>query len=205
MYSFINNSMCKRKAYLSNNKNDFFPNTAFHMRPYFSSLSFSSFPLPVFSSFVRCFLSLSFSRRMKFLRTFVAKRESAFIDRSQNDLAHVSYSSWRSGVGGLDFPSSSRAISSLFSARRGAARRNATRRDATQCGQHPSIAAAPRTALALAVVDSCTRLIDELFLPCRASKATHGVARSVGYFFFHNAINRSLDQSSCWSLLIKSR
>lgn len=88
--------MCKKKAYIYQMRRVI----SFSILPFICApvshhylFPLSSFPLPVFSSTVRCFLSLSFSPHTKFLRTFVAKRESAFIDRLQNDLAHISYSS----------------------------------------------------------------------------------------------------------------
>lgn len=120
------------------------------------SLSLLPLTLPSFSSSIYQFLSpsplpafsLSLSLRMPSSFAPWSRSVSAFIDRSQNDLAHVSYSSWRSGVGGLDFsslPPSLPPFRTIFSSfPRGATRRDATRRGSTRCGQHPSTAATPR-------------------------------------------------------------
>lgn len=150
-----------------------------------ASLSLSLYLLPPLSFLSLYSYPFSFSPHVKFLRTLVASHESAFY-RSQNDLAHVSYSSWRSGVG-PDFPSPRFSLFFL-----------ATRHDSTLrvCGQHPSAAVTTTTTTATAAVAStfaastttaatatfrvvrgrrlaAVRLIDEL--SCE-SKATRGVA-----------------------------
>lgn len=110
---------------------------------------------PTFSFSVCRFLSLSpFLSVRKVPSHLGRKGKSAFIDRSRNDLAHVSYSSWRSGVGRLDFPSPSLRIESQFSLFF-----LATRCDATQLGADsiPRRDVPSCSALALAVVDSHAR------------------------------------------------
>lgn len=106
------------------------------------SLSLLPLSLPSFWSSIYRFLSpspLSLSPSPHTPSSFApwSRSVSAFIDRSQNDLAHVSYSSWRSGVGGLDFSSLSpfRAIFSSFP--RGGTRRDATRTASLRCRDDP--------------------------------------------------------------------
>jgi len=92
--------------------------------PFSPSLSFLR---PSFSLSLSLSLSPSLSTPSSFAPWM--QSVSAFIDRSQNDLAHVSYSSWRSGVGGLDFslPAALSCNFLFFSSRRDATQLNSMR------------------------------------------------------------------------------
>lgn len=124
----------------------------------------SSFPLPVFSFTVHCFLSLFLSLRTwsSFAPLSRSARARLSIDCRTTSLTSPTPPEGQESAGWI-FPPPPAQFPLFFPC--DAVRRDATRRDATQCGQHPSTAT-PRIALALAVVDSYTRLIDELFLPC---------------------------------------
>lgn len=159
LYILATSCACEAKSYLSGDRGGFLLNlSSLHMRP---SLSLLPLSLPSFSSSIYRFLSpcpLSPSHCTRSSFAPWSRSVSAFIDRSQNDLAHVSYSSWRSGVGGLDFSSLSPTLPRdflFFSSRS-----DATRRDAARLGAD-SIPPLPRRPAPFAG-RRLARLIDEL-------------------------------------------